>query len=90
MRDTSKFTRKDHNFVAKRLRENFPIDTPSELMRSPADNVGKHLQRGVIVELAMDFARKYKEDNPLFDPHVFLDQCSPDSDRYPLSELWED
>lgn len=85
----SKFNAKDYNFVAKRLRENFPIDTPPDQMTNPAANVGTHLQRGVVVEIAIDFAKKYQEDNPNFDPLQFLDQCSPDTDRYPFSELWE-
>jgi len=44
--------------------------------------------QGVIAELALDFAKSFEEDNPIFDPIKFLDACSPDEELYPLSELW--
>jgi hypothetical protein len=43
-----------------------------------------------LVNLALSFAKRFKEDNPKFDPLKFLDACSPDPDIYPISELWED
>lgn len=43
-----------------------------------------------LVKLALRFARRFKDDNELFDPLKFLDRCSPDVDLYPLSELWDD
>lgn len=73
------FHKQHYNLVAKKLRTHFPT----------GDN--EHLQivmRGLICELALDFARSFEEDNPNFDPIKFLDACSPDPDRYPMSELW--
>lgn len=81
---------KEWNFVAKRIRENFPIGRAE-------DNYSEHsrikvlTERAAVVSIALDFARNFKRENPDgFDPLVFLDQCSPDVDMYPLSELWED
>jgi hypothetical protein len=38
--------------------------------------------------MALVLAKRFEKDNPLFDPIAFLDACSPDVERYPLSELW--
>jgi hypothetical protein len=78
----SKFSAKDYNFVAKRLREAYPMHGSSNM--TPFKQ-----QRRLLEELAITFAEKYKEDNPNFDPLVFLDQCSPDPEIYPFSELWD-
>lgn len=43
-----------------------------------------------LVRLASHLAKRFKEDNPLFDPLKFLDACSPNTELYPLSELWAD
>lgn len=86
-----KFTAKDYNFVAKRIREHFPIwleGEDSDWFRQQRDKI--MLQRGVLTDLAIEFAKSYKKDNERFDPIHFLDACSPDVDRFPLSELWED
>lgn len=82
-----KFNAKDYNFVAKRLRENFPLEANEDA--SEHSRIKNLTHRGAITQLALDFARRYKEDNPNFDPLKFLDQCSPDTDLYPLSELWQ-
>jgi hypothetical protein len=84
-----KFSAKDHNFVAKRIRENFPLDTSKDEMRSPLDNMKPMIERNILCVLALDFAKHFAEDNLRFDPLKFLDACSPDTDLYPLSELWE-
>lgn len=48
-----------------------------------------------IVRLAINFAKRFNDDwlqaeeGLAFDPLKWLDQCSPDPDMYPLSELWE-
>lgn len=82
--------RETYNVVAKQIREEFPIDL------APFDSKYDHirqdnmLRRATLSALAIRFARRFKEDNPQFDPLHFLDQCSPDTDYYPLSELWED
>lgn len=84
----SKFNAKDYNFVAKRIREVYP----AEDLDANAANVLHYavfIQRGVLGELALNFAKKFKADNELFDPHKFLEQCSETQD-YPLSILWEE
>ena len=73
-----KYHAKFYNFVAKRIRTQFPME-PS---------CGR--ERTIITTLALEFAVKFAEDNVQFDPLQFLDQCSPDPSVFPLSELWED
>jgi hypothetical protein len=84
-----KFNKKDYNFVAKRLRENFPSPEASEMSWYDKRKEVQTRQR-IVAEVAIDFAKAYKKDNPQFDPLQFLDACSSDVDRFPLSELWED
>jgi len=45
--------------------------------------------RSAIVVLAVDFAKRLQADNADFDPVRFLDRCSPNTELYPLGELWE-
>jgi hypothetical protein len=76
-----KFDARDWNFVAKRFRETDwwrESNSPIALAR-----------RASLTQLALEFADKYSQDNPGFDPLNFLDRCSPDIDRMPFSELWE-
>ena len=80
-----KFFAQDYNFVAKRLRENFP--KPLDYGDSRAEYLSVSEK---VSTIALDFAKRYAEDNPNFDPHWFLDACSPDVEALPLSELWED
>lgn len=77
-----KFTAKDYNFVAKRFREQAWFENSN-------DRMAVHT-RATLTVLALDFARSYAEDNPEFKPDKFLDACSPDKDKLPLGELWED
>lgn len=77
-----KFTAKDHNFIAKRIREqNWHERDNSHIA---------HAMRHSLTYLALDLAKHYWEDNDRFDPLKFLDACSPDPDQLPLSELWGD
>jgi hypothetical protein len=46
--------------------------------------------RNALIELAVRFAIRFDKDNERFDPHKFLDACSPDAEQYPLSLLWDD
>ncbi len=71
-----------YNFVAKRIREQFPI--------TPINNKSIQVIRGTLCELAIECAKGFEKDNPNFDVTKFLDACSPDTDRYPISELWEE
>lgn len=75
----AKHSRVQYNLVAKKLRDRFPA-------RGNTDSI--RLVRGVLIELAMEFAKSFQADNPEFDPILFLDQCSPNPDLYPISELW--
>lgn len=79
----SKFSKKDYNFVAKRIREQSTWEPDS-------NSEAALCQRAALTILALDFAKAYMKDNLSFDPLVFLDACTPDVDRLPLSELWED
>ena len=40
------------------------------------------------LELAIDLARRLHADNDEFDPVLFLNNCSPNEEKYPLGELW--
>lgn len=73
--------RQTYNFVAKRIRENFPTgnnETPIVI------------RRGVMADFALQCAYGFLQDNPNFKPIEFLTRCSPDPERYPIQELWEE
>jgi len=69
-----------YNFVAKRIREDFPTN--------PENDTIVLVKRGTLVELALRCAYGFMQDNPEFNVMRFLEQCSPDNDRYPITELW--
>lgn len=73
-----------YNFVAKRIREDFPTDKENEI------SILVWVKRGTLVELALRCAYGFLQDNPGFDVMRFLDKCSPDPERYPITELWDD
>lgn len=79
-------TRQHHNIVAKRIRERFPTGSDYEMGEVPYNKI----ERAILSTLALDFAAWFKKDNDRFDPIKFLDACSPDTELYPLSELWEE
>ena len=81
-----KFHKLHYNFVAKRIKEQWDMggDADTAVMRLMAQT-----NRAVLGDLAVSFARAFKKDNEAFDPLKFLDACVPDSDLYPLSEVWE-
>jgi len=81
------FTQGHYNALAKEIRELYPAHI--EVSKSRA---GEELAayRTILVVLALNLAKRFKVDNPRFDPVRFLDACSPNVDLYPLSELWED
>jgi hypothetical protein len=84
-----KFSAQHYNAIAKDIREEF-----SEHMAIPTG--GEHTRsvdmsyRAALCNLAIRFAKRFQKDNERFDPLKFLDACSPNTDLYPLSELWED
>lgn len=75
-------TAQTYNFVAKRIREQFPTDKSNRYVLK--------VMRGQLCDLALECAQGFLRDNPRFDPQKFLNACSPDTDRFPISELWED
>jgi hypothetical protein len=79
------FHRAHHNIIAKQLREMYGELTGTD---SPGENSMAFLAQRTLEEIALRLAKRFQEDNPLFDPLRFLDACSPDPDLYPLSELW--
>ena len=76
-----------YNFIAKRIREQFDMGSNDE---TAVNKVMSMTNRAVLSDLALACAKRFKEDNPEFDAVKFLDQCSPDSEMYPMGELWED
>lgn len=71
------------NLAAKIIRENYPVEPANNQHGLYIRNVG----RRAVEDIALAFAQRFIEDEG-FDPHKFLDQCSPDTDLYPLTELW--
>jgi hypothetical protein len=85
------FTQKHFNIIAKQFREAFPQDFASIHETTHGWERDRIMtQRGTLVAFALQLAKRFKEDNPRFDPIKFLNACSPDVDAYPLSEFWED
>jgi hypothetical protein len=74
-----------YNFVAKRLRNHYPHERRAI---SDTDVIYDSGARRVIEDIAMEFAHRFLADNPEFDAPAFLDQCSPDPESFPFSELW--
>ena len=72
------------NLVAKTLRERYATHTATR-RKNTAEVL--HARRE-IEAIALDFAQRFTQDNG-FDPIAWLDQCSPDPEAYPFSELWK-
>lgn len=83
------FTRQHLNAIAKDIR------TELEPLVPAYQGGANSAKIDALVKLALRFAkrfvdeRNFKLDSPNFDPLQFLDACSPDAEKYPLSELWE-
>lgn len=67
------------NMVAKEIRQQWSMER--------ANSKAKITRNNTLADLALSFAKRFTEDEG-FDPLAFLDRCSPDTDLYPLSELW--
>lgn len=95
-RKTPLFDAAHYNVIAKRFREAFPIDLMPQGEKYKVQREKLMLQRATVVNLALEFAKWFKAERDSiegcydFDPIKFLDACSPDTELYPLSELWED
>jgi len=80
-----------YNIIAKELREQFPTYDPKGSDEWARDTRRENMvRRGVIASIALGLTHRFKDDNDKFDPIRFLDACSPNTDLYPMSELWED
>jgi hypothetical protein len=81
------FHRAHYNIIAAQLKT-----MAGELAGTddPGENAMAFLAQVTLQEVALRLAKRFAEDNPNFDPLQFLDACSPDSDLYPYSELWEE
>lgn len=69
------------NMVAKVLREEWPVNH--------RNNAESRAAAYAHVSIALNFAKRFAEEDDSFDAPAWLDRCTPDSDLYPLSELWE-
>lgn len=82
------------NTIAKEIREQFPLDSDNEDIERPTRALRKAellAERTALTRLALSFAHRFNDKNiPFFDPLRFLDACSPNTDLYPLSEMWEE
>lgn len=91
MMASTKWQAQHYNAIAKEIREIFPTDEipvySSEVAKIRAANMER---RTVLTMLAISLARRFANDNQSFRPLKFLDACSPDTDAFPLSELWEE
>jgi hypothetical protein len=83
----SKFKPQHYNAIAKDIRQELARHIPRSTTEVP--DARDLRATSALTDLALRFARRFKMDNPSFDPLKFLDQCSPDTELYPLSELWE-
>ena len=70
------------NLTAKILRNAYPTG-------KFADDAETYRERRTIERIALSFAERFTQDEG-FNPLDFLDKCSPDTDLYPISELWEE
>jgi hypothetical protein len=80
----SKFSAQHYNAIAKDFRTAFDSSKACDTRKEEI------IYRAALANLALRLAIRFKEDNERFNPHRFLDACSPDVDVYPISELWED
>jgi hypothetical protein len=79
------FHRAHYNILAKQFREQFALYLPGGINMH---KLGAMEARGAILNMALAMARRLQEDNPQFDPLMWLDECS--TEGYPFSEFWEE
>ena len=84
------FHRAHYNIIAKRFNE--ALDPYMSPFSDEALDINSEIKaiRASIVGLAIDFALRLHADNEDFDPVMFLNACSPNKEKYPLGELWEE
>jgi len=76
------------NLVSKQIRQVFS-DSESLIGDGTMLRHEKMAERAVLSSLALAFAHRFMEDEK-FDPLVFLDNCSSNTELYPLSEMWDE
>ena len=91
MNEKNLFHRAHYNAIAKDIRIEFGLAATGFESYAPNDKaaVVYHAKASAFCDLAITFAKRFQEDNSEFDPVTFLNQCSPDEDKYPLGELWD-
>lgn len=85
----SRWSAVHYNALAKELREEMQ-KVVGDYVPGSARKPEQLAAMSALCNLVLRLARRFVSDNPAFDPLLFLDRCSPDTDLYPLSELWED
>jgi hypothetical protein len=89
--DRKMFHKGHYEVIAGQFRRELePILNSHEHHRERTGETSRYLhgQSTALVNLALAMARRLQLDNHDFDPVIFLDKCSPDSERYPISELY--
>lgn len=86
-----KFHAAIYNMVAKVIREEYAkLTIPNDSHLTKEQVTKRVTQAYPFYGLMLNFCSRFLIDNPEnFDPIKFLDQCSPDEERFPFSELWE-
>lgn len=82
---SSVWTRQHYNAIAKEIREQLHV-----AYITPVNRAGVLSRTAGLTDLALNLAKRFEKDNERFDPIRFLNACSPDVDRYPLGELWDE
>lgn len=82
------FHRAHYSIMASQIRQRYPIAPFLDLKTGYA--VDGKMARRIMEDLALSLAKRFKDDNPRFDPIRFLEACSPDNGKYPLAELWKE
>jgi hypothetical protein len=78
-----------YNAIAKDIRSEFPMD--KQLAKDEHNSRRDYMvARSTLADLAMRLAARFKKADPEFNVFSWLDQCSPDPENYPISDLWEE
>lgn len=77
-----------YNIIAKQLRTLYE-ETLGPTEDDPGEQLLTMIAQRTIEEVALRLAKRFQQDNELFDPIKFLDACSPNTDLVHMSELWE-
>lgn len=89
------WSKQHYNALAKEIRQMYS-EVNGDYSDSPGEEMLAFAARHTLEEIALRLAKRFKKDSDEatagwgFDPIKFLDACSPNTDLYPLSELWED